>query len=369
MRLTRLLRIAAASNPADMAKSLYSIAKNNEGYFKSEKQGMFLLKELAGIGRFNLPNPEFKMAAQWAKKVGKTDPQTSFAGVLKYRMEGFGVRDISKIRIAVLFYIVDSSGVVVLAKGKVVHPKQNMTDLASYEIIPSSIQSTFTRKDEAEPPIVVPYFAKVKQEENRRQKQIQENKTVIDKIKSIPGYDEQEILLSFLQQLEAGHTLSPKQMFVVNKYLDPRQQEDLGLDSPAEWKKMLESFLDHIEKQIIPPIKDRLKDTNAEEEITRVENEWKAFKSNPSGGEYNWTASHLIGNILMKLAPGRDIVVVSMDPGAAVSNVQQAIALPPNKKMLKKMVNSITGIKRLVSVLGQRPANKIKSAIEELLQA
>ena len=369
MRLTHLLRIAAASNPADMAKSLYSIAKNNEGYFKSEKQGMFLLKELAGIGRFNLPNPEFKMAAQWAKKVGKTDPQTSFAGVLKYRMEGFGVRDISKIRIAVLFYIVDSSGVVVLAKAKVVHPKQNETDLTAYEIIPSSIQSTFTRKDEVEPPIVVPYFAKVKQEENRRQKQIQENKTIIDKIKSIPDYEDQAILMSFLQQLEAGHTLSPKQMFVVNKYLDPRQQEDLRLDSPVEWKKMLESFLSHIEEQIIPAIKDRLKETNAEEEITRVENEWKTFKANPEAGGYNWTVENLIGNIFTRLAPGRDIVMISMDPGAAVSSVQNAISLPPKKKMLKKMVNAITGIKRLTSALDQRPTNKIKNALEELLQA
>lgn len=366
MQLTRMAQIvkeAALPEDADLAKSMYGLVKANKGFFKSEKQGMFLLKEFDRRHKFFKDAANTKLAWQWAKGLKDPDPQTTIAGVLEYNMAGFGIKDPTKIRRAVVFYLVDSSGVVALAKAKVGHPRKD-DPRQNYPILPGSIQEIFVRPADAVAPLVVPYFAKIREQEQKLNKQIQDNQELINRIRAIPNYMDQEILLSFIDQLNGGRTLSPKQMQIVNRYLEPQEQQDLGMGTPAEWKQLIVDFMEETEKQIIPAFKEKYLAIGMDDTPPRLDKEWADFKANPTvNAGFVWTL-HLIGNLLYKLVPGREMVELSQDIPDAVNDVYKAINLPPKKKITKKSVKNIMSFRRLVALLKTHPAAKIKSAVE-----
>lgn len=197
--------------PHDLLKSFNTLAKYNDGLWKSEKQGKFLWSWADGDDSFR----GGKDAVSWARQTGWYDPKDKRQRVLQFTflMEQFGRRDPTKVRYYGTYVLVDGTGVLAIAGFKVKHSKQG--DESPYlEAIPGTAKTRFVRDRKVVPPINVDPAG---DEARRQAKQLKENEPIIKAIESIPDWQDQRIFVDFRDRLLAGGTLTPNMMRVVER--------------------------------------------------------------------------------------------------------------------------------------------------------
>ena len=200
----------------EMAKSLNSLIKYNDGLWKSDRQARFILNSVW----------DDKDAQAWAKKKGYKGKAFS----INTRFTGYGKRDVSKIRIFTQAFVVDNGGVVARAKVKFVHPKEGNEGYIDWD----SYNVTFERT--AKPSVKVDI-------DKEKRDAIKKNQPDIKLIKSIPNYEDKDILVSFLRQLESGSALTIKQKAILQRMV-PEKKIELGdkavwISAWEEYKKIL----------------------------------------------------------------------------------------------------------------------------------
>lgn len=229
-----LAEIVAGLDPvADLGKSLNTLVKYNEGLWKSPKQGKFLHQ----LARQN--NLSTSEAMKWAKGTGRYDTRDRNAQAISLIQVDprFGKRTQSKIRYYGQFFLIDGQGVVARAAVKVDHATQK----AKVE----TAKTTFLREAQGES---VDPMGEAEEKERQRKAQIPKNKDLIERIKTIPRWD-QQLFKDFVETLERGYTLSPKQMAIVDRELPtPIVDVDLhqALKDLAGLDKVVEKVVDHL---------------------------------------------------------------------------------------------------------------------------
>jgi hypothetical protein len=256
MDLTALRLVTAEDQEADLAKSLSSLIKYNNGYWKSEKQGMFLLKLAVSLQRVGRSSSDYRDARTWADRQ-RADRDTTVVFPYKRLLEQYG-RSESKARYVGWFFLVDESGVVSCAKVKIDHrPKTTQQEIPGtvpiyqFDFMPDTATFTFQRPASV-PPITVPFFAQTKAEEAERERRKKENEGLITTLKNVAGYHENSFLQDMVYQLEQGRVLSPKQIQVVNKFLPKISRQPIEAGTPAEWAAALEAIYSLVESKVLP---------------------------------------------------------------------------------------------------------------------
>lgn len=208
--------VEGTQDPLDDAmKSLSGLAKFNSGLWKSEKQARFLLNTL----RYIKPDPAAKA---WLTQSGlKGRVYTQFVKL------PYAKSDPTKVRFVGRIAVVDNGGVVYLGTAKVKHLSH---DNSTVEIDYSTVKDSFKR--EATPTLMLDVEAELAA-------QAEKNKPDIELIKSIPGWESKDILVSFVDQLEAGRQLTPNQKLVVQKYV-PAASVFVGQQD--KWAETWEAF-------------------------------------------------------------------------------------------------------------------------------
>lgn len=228
---------ARGGDDEDIARSLTGLIRYNGGLFKSERQAAFLMTRLLF---------DSSKARKWAKKYEKkAKTSVTKAVATQIFLEGFGYKDPSKRRYSVRYYLVDGAGVVAAAKVRPSYDSSNQ----HWELLTDDTEELFVRKGRA--PVLFDPEAAQKAREKERRKNLRENAPLIEKIKSSPEYEYQDILQSFVDQLESGRTLSPKQMRIVRKYV----KDTVDVGDVAEWEKMIEDLDQLIMKKYVKPMK------------------------------------------------------------------------------------------------------------------
>lgn len=198
--LGRVRFLVEAMDAADAMKSLEGLIKWNRGHWKSPAQARFL--------QGALEQTRDSEALAWARSRG----HGGVVVLLMSKLQGYGHRDPSKVRYVSRVYVLDDGGVVVSARVPVVHPKGGGWDVAFDW---RGVQVEFERSEE--PAIRVDVGAE-------RAAKVVANQPAIQQIKVIPGWETQDILVSFIAQLEDGHALSPKQLAIVYKLLPSKER-------------------------------------------------------------------------------------------------------------------------------------------------
>lgn len=224
-----LTKEAFGDDPA-LFRSIDSLVKRNDGLWKSEKQGKFLLDSI------NETRFQSHDATAWAQR-----QRIPFMKVAYYQsgMSGFGHRDPSKIRMRGMVYLFDQGGVVLRGKVKIIHPKGGE---GNFDPDWSHVEINFRRPANVQPGILVG------DPDLHLKQQIKKNKPTIDLIKSIPHWEEKDILDSFMYQLSKGYTLSPAQVSVV-KRMTP---DGFSLSDRQQWEENFTTLIDNIVKKMIP---------------------------------------------------------------------------------------------------------------------
>lgn len=206
------------TNADDLARTFFSLAKNNRGLWKSEKQARFLLKSV------KMPMHRSARADQWASSKGIEGNTV----VVTRSLAQYGRKNTSKIRFVSNIFVVDEGGVAYIGKVKVNHARKD-NDGRSLDW--DSVTDHFVRT--ATPTIKVDVDAEIR-------KAIERNQPQIDMIKTIPDWSEKDILVDFVRGLEeGGRPLTLKQMSVVQKYLPT----NLFIGDKEKWKKTWDRFL------------------------------------------------------------------------------------------------------------------------------
>lgn len=199
----------------DIAKSLYSLIKYNDGLWKSDRQARYLLPTIRMLRNAR--------AQQWADRAGFKG--TAIAWMK--RIEGFGRKTVSKIRYSATLFVVDDGGVVMSGRPKVNHVKN---DEGNFDIDYDHVDIKWKR--EKEPTIKVDIDAE-------KREQVKKNQPTIAMIKSIPDWEDKDILQSFMDQLLAGKPLSPKQQMIVQK-MSPEPEAMLG--GKESWQEAWDNY-------------------------------------------------------------------------------------------------------------------------------
>jgi len=318
---------------SDVTKSLFSLAKHNKGHWKSEKQARFLLSRMKG--------PFFKdsSADAWAKKQG----HDGRAFTLMQALKGFGKYDPSKVRYSAHVFVVDNGGVVAIGKIKVLHPKgdEKATTLAW-----DKVETKFERKV---PPSIVVDLA------SEKKAQVAKNQPDIDLLKSIPGWEGKDILVSFLRQLEKGRTLSSKQRYILQKFLP---DETVFSKDKAEWQSGWDQFISAICNKLMPAI---LKLTGGKDGMEKSCTK-AAADLKKKGWTSSWLGSQLlwdVGDVTGYKTP--DLIIYGDASEQLYKQVQKGIkAKKPTKKALFAIEFAIRS--------GQKLNGMSNSAIEKKLQ-
>lgn len=202
-------------NTEEIATSLDKIARFKGGLWASEKQGRFL----QNFAR-EFDDPEAKA---WAHKNGYKGHAFSLMKKL-----GYAKSDPTKIRYVACVYVVDAGGIVATANLKVKHPTATDPDTT---VDWSTAKLDFERKDA--PSVTVDIDAE-------RSAAVANNKPTMDLIRTIPDWENVDILVSFMDQLKRGRELSFRQQDIVQKLLPPEAQASLG--DRKEWAALYDRF-------------------------------------------------------------------------------------------------------------------------------
>lgn len=263
-RHLRLLQ--AGLSGEEIMKSFSWLMKSKDGQFASENQAKFLWHAAKDVGF----HPSF--LDSWAHHFHTGE--NSYAVVLMALDPRFGRGDVSKRRYYAYAYVVDGAGVVAAAKVKVQHPKAGDAD---QQPNPESIGETvFQRKEPA------PEKYNGAAAERAHAEKVKGNKALIDEIQKLPAYEDQEILRSFVDQLEAGRLLSPAQLGVLRKFMP------VNVGNPDEWKVMASESWALTESKLIQPALKFFEDKAKFKEhegidyvVKEIRDGWSSFKSRP----------------------------------------------------------------------------------------
>lgn len=202
---------------SDLARSLNTLAKYNDGHWKSEKQAKFLQSRLKSYHN--------KPVQDWMRKFGYEGKGFLYVS----KIPGSGVKDISRARYAAKLFIWDTGGLSHVIRLKYVHPKKGQS--TGFHVDWGN-KGKETWKREKEPVVQVDL-------EKENAIKARANAPMINKIKEIPNWDSNNLLKSFIKQLEAGKTLSFKQLHLLNKLNPSDEKEDLG---QQEWMAQVPRF-------------------------------------------------------------------------------------------------------------------------------
>lgn len=260
--------IQSDKGPGDLLRSFNTLAKYNDGLWKSEKQGKFLWSWAA--------NDKFlqgsKEAIAWAKQTGWYDAADKKQRVLQFIlvMEGFGKRDITKIRYSGTFVLIDGTGVLAVAGFKVQHPKGG--EETRPEPIAGTAKTRFARDRNVVPPINVDPAGDAARE---KAKQLKLNEPVIKAIESIPDWRGQDIFVDFHTILMGGGTLSPGQMRVIERNV-PLPVMNVG--SPDDLLAKMNEMDRWVERVFIPKTSEAWKQIDEDtyqKSLQEVERGWR----------------------------------------------------------------------------------------------
>lgn len=256
VRVARRFEAAAAAGfltdavPSEQ-RSLDKLIKTKGGLFASPKQAAYLwrwakalnaemrrdLKNASG-GRFNEA-----VIDQWGAPYEKGS--NAFTLVTAYRLTQSGRKDLSKMRFYGSAYVIDGSGVA--AAGKLSFQYDYGDESGNLWVWPDGVQTTFVR-DAAATEL---YDAAGAEAEMTRR--IEQNRPMIDRIKELDAYQNpdargNEILNSFVKQLEQGKDLSPAQRGVLRKFMS-----DVSLGDDSAWTARRDAMFEATEDKVIKP--------------------------------------------------------------------------------------------------------------------
>lgn len=206
-----------ASHESDMTKSLNSLLKYNGGLFKSPAQARFLHNALRGS--------ENDAAKAWGRPY-MTSPDALAVG-FSFMMEGFGQKDVGRRRFYGWLYVVDGAGVVAAAKAECDHATGKL--LGAKETI-------FERKGDAPALYTKPAERPAPTVDTK----------LVEEIKAHPDFDNSQLLMSFVQQLEKGRTLSPAQLALLKRNFG-MGGVSLGIDT-ERYARLYEKLSGEIQK-------------------------------------------------------------------------------------------------------------------------
>lgn len=227
----------------DFLKSVNTLVKFNDGNWKTEKQGYFLLKKGKNISSFVEKSEPFKKAVTIAKNMGYEHKKNSIVVLDMVKLKGFGIKTASKIRWQGFFTILDSGGVAYHSKVRVDHPKVGVDATAKLNL--SKIETKFTRDKDSVPDIVVPEFFAKKVVDKELLSRVQK---AIDKVSQSKEFSTRDIdiLKSFKEQVSKGNKLSPKQLVILDKFFE--EKVDLGVGSKNEWDTNFNDIMKFVKK-------------------------------------------------------------------------------------------------------------------------
>jgi len=208
--LAQVVAYGGVRKPDDLLRSFNTLAKYNDGLWKSEKQGRFLWSWADGDDLLKPSNA----AAAWAKSTGWYDRSDKRQRLLQFisLLGQYGKRDPTKTRFTGTFVLIDGTGVLATAGFKVKHVKKG--EDSAFDPVPGSAKTRFVRDRKVVPPLNVDPAGDAAREQA---KQLKANEPVIKAIESIPNWQSQDIFVDFHDILMAGGTLSPNMMRVVER--------------------------------------------------------------------------------------------------------------------------------------------------------
>jgi len=286
---------AGTQYPSDLLRSFNTLAKYENGLWKSDKQGKFLWSWAAKEPAIR-PSKE---AVAWAKTTGRFDPRNRTQRVVQFitMLSGYGKVDRSKVRYTGTFALIDGTGVLGLASFKVQHPKGD--DSGTLRPISGSAKTRFVR-----PLDVVPEIDLDPRSEQRQKlaKQLKLNEPVIKAIESIPDWQEQRIFQDFHALLLRGGTLTPRMMQVVERNVPAPVVNVGGGDEMVATLKRLDRW---VSETVLPVMKDvhGAQDKPGEDTPGRIDTAWQQYRAGKVRGEItdSWVFDDVM-NIAEKLA-------------------------------------------------------------------
>ena len=329
----------------ELVRTALALVKSNNGNWKSEKQGLFLLDSAKAYST-RLHSHDSSNAKDWLSKKGY-DTSKLIAVAWYTKLKGYGRTDPSKIRYAGTVLAFDEKGVVFVGNVKVTHPKgeQQQIKMDWLRVTPK-----YERPKAHQPTVVVNYFNKPY------------DKATIDLIRSIPDYQDHEILLSFLNQLRDGRQLSPKQKVIINKFLP--KPKDIGLGSNEQLQKDLETFYQLVRTKFIPLFADHITKYDLKALKWRsILDEWRAFSK---GAKYeHGDTAHFVRLALSQLlndVSGRPKKLYQQD---FLHWMRDKVRLAiKTKSPGKAHVEAVEALRWLNKTLEAVPVSKIKSYYE-----
>lgn len=335
------------NDPASIALSLDSLVQRNNGLWKSDRQGDFLLSAAQS------PAFQRREAQAWAKK-----QKVPFTKAIYYQVsiEGYGKINVKKIRMRGMVYLLDQGGVVLRGKVPIIHPKGDQGGF-----IPnwSSVQINFRRPKDVVPKIIV------EDPEAKKQKQIKKNQPIIRKIKTIPNWEDKRILVDFIRMLENGYTLSPAQMNVVKRMLP----DGFKLADREQWQKNFDTFIENIRTKVLPAHRRVFEITNEQGEYS--DQDWQRYTQefNMAEREYksrgytsvSWIGAYII-HMLEALVGDTTPVAIDGEPSEELYRQHQKALRA--KKPSKKAIKNETFIQKVAEKLSSMSKQQVFKAVE-----
>jgi hypothetical protein len=216
------LKKMAVAEGFGLSRVLDTLIKKNEGFWESEEQGKEILEEGEG-----LTNED---AQAWASR--QAVPYVCCCLYTSSR------ENAGKVRNRAIVYLLDKGGVVLRGRVKVTgHHPDGQVDCDW-----SHVSIDYRRPEGMKAPITVgdPELA--------RGRRVEENKPLVKKLKSIPGWESKDSLVEFLEALEYGHTLSPSQLRVIDR-LAP---DKFSLSEKEKWEENFDTLVGGIIQKMLP---------------------------------------------------------------------------------------------------------------------
>jgi hypothetical protein len=361
-----------ARDPVDVIKTLQTLIKFNNGVWKSDSQARFIMKEITSDPSASTAPDIKRWAAAALNRQGiRLNNKTHRIYVGAQSISRYGYKDPSKIRLTGWGFVVDSVGVIVRAKLKVNH---KTTGEVFGTMLWNTADYTFDRADDVDSShLSFSISREEKAEKDKLKAGIKAAKPIIAKIKTIPGWENQDIFKDFISQLEGGRLLSDGQLNVVNRSLP---KEKIGLDWES-WKKALKTVESAMLTKVLPVIAADLRSEGMGEdaaEMVALWKRWQKVKPTVTGKGKTLkelrdttllytrgTAAYYFSEALRMVAPkimsfpadGGDFPPgENMSFGPVVSVTEEAInKARSGKKLTKKHLGMIRLVKRLAKKL------------------
>ena len=335
------------------SKTFLSMAKYNDGHWKSEKQARFLLDELDRAVNAR--------AAAWAEMHGL--PGGVIQVAYTEHMKGTGVYDVSRARYWGRVLVIDNGGVVAIGKPKIDHK----TGSVNWKHPPELLW-----KRTKNPPLEVD----LKKERAEKTKAL---KPLRDKIEQIEGFGDNDFLQSLWSRLADGRELTLKQQAALQKYLPEAVSDFKGEAKEAYdvYKKALSTLVGKVGENLIAYAKQRTVEPDDFGDVLSPE-QFKAerdqlladiteakrlvasdFKGEPGGHWLTRQAVHMIQDHTRARAPylGAEDADMAVQVGKALKA----------KKLTKRAAAFVTTLRRMAGKLEKMSDEDLQKLVDKKL--